>query len=248
MTPGPVFITGALGFIGRRLAERFRELGTEVRGVDLRADPGLDVVAGDVAEPAARERLYHDIERTGLAVDVLVNNAGIGTSGSFHTVPPERELAMVRLNVEAVVALCGRYVPAMIERGQGAVMNVASTAAFQPVPRQVTYAATKAFVLSFTEGLHTEMRGTGVTATTLCPGPVPTEFFDAAEMVDIDQLAPPSLWTSPGQAAEAGVRAMEDGRRVVVPGAINRVGAVGGRVTPRWLLLPLMRRFYPVGR
>ena len=136
----------------------------------------------------------------------------------------------------------------MVERGRGAILNVASTAAFQPIPRQATYAATKAFVLAFTEGLHEDLHGTGVTATALCPGPVRTEFFESAGMEGADALAPPSLWASPADAARSGVEGMEDGRRLVVAGAANRLGALGGRLAPRSVLLPVMRRFYPIGR
>ena len=228
-----------------RREERLRELAAELSEAHR---VRVEVVPSDVADPGGRDRLYAALEEAGLAVEVLVNNAGIGTSGRFHTIPAERELAMVRVNVEAVVALCARYAGPMVERGRGAILNVASTAAFQPIPRQATYAATKAFVLAFTEGLHEDLHGTGVTATALCPGPVHTEFFESAGMEGADRLAPPSLWTSPADAARSGVEGMEDGRRLVVAGAANRLGALGGRLAPRSLLLPLMRRFYPVGR
>ena len=228
-----------------RREERLRELAAELSEAHR---VRVEVVASDVADPGGRDRLYAALEEAGLAVEVLVNNAGIGTAGRFHSIPAERELAMVRLNVEAVVALCARYAGPMVERERGAILNVASTAAFQPIPRQATYAATKAFVLAFTEGLHEDLHGTGVTATALCPGPVRTEFFESAGMEGADALAPPFLWASPADAARSGVEGMEDGRRLVVAGAANRLGALGGRLAPRSVLLPLMRRFYPVGR
>jgi uncharacterized protein len=151
---------------------------------------------------------------------------------------------MVRVNVEAVVDLCGRYVPEMVGRGRGAVLNVASTAAFQPLPRQATYAASKAFVLTFTDGLHQDLAGTGVTATTLCPGPVKTEFWHKAG-IESEGL-PGFVLSDPAAVAEAGVTGLEKGRRVVVPGPLNRVGALGGQHAPRGLLLRVAGKVYPV--
>ena len=155
---------------------------------------------------------------------------------------------MVRTNVAAVVALCGLYVPAMVRRGRGAVLNVASTAAFQPLPRMATYSATKAFVLSFTEALSGDLHGTGVTATALCPGPVPTEFAEVAGVSDAESKLPSVLLTSSEETARAAVRGLERGRRVVVPGIGNRIGAIGGQHAPRSLLVGLGRRINPVGR
>ena len=128
-----------------------------------------EVIACDLSDHAARERLVQEIRARGRAVSVLINNAGFGSAGPFQDLDLDGELRMVRTNVEAVVHLCGTYVPAMIERGEGTVMNVASTAAFQPLARQSTYSASKAFVLSFTEALSSDLKGTGVTATALCP-------------------------------------------------------------------------------
>jgi hypothetical protein len=155
---------------------------------------------------------------------------------------------MVRLNVEAVVALCGRYVPAMVDRGRGAVLNVASTAAFQPLPRQATYAASKAFVLAFTDALHADLAGTGVTATALCPGPVKTEFAETAGINEAASGLPEMFWTDSGQVAEEAIKALERDRRVVVPGKFNQATALGGQHAPRGLLLRLGSRLYPVGK
>lgn len=228
-----------------RREDRLRELAgelSEAHGVRV------EVLACDVGDAAERERLGSELERLGLVVDVLVNNAGFGSAGRFQSLDPEREAQMVRVNVEAVVALCGAHVPAMVLRGRGAVLNVASTAAFQPVTRQVTYAASKAFVLSFTEGLSSDLHGTGVSVTALCPGPVKTEFFQASGMHDAFDGVPDFVWTTPEETARAAIDGLERGSRVVVPGIANRVGALGGRLVPRSLLLPLMRRGYPVGR
>jgi hypothetical protein len=182
-------------------------------------------------------------------VEVLVNNAGFGSAGVFQELDGDKETLMVRTNCESVVALCAEYVPGMVDRGRGAVLNVASTAGFQPLPRQATYSASKAFVLTFTEALTGDLHGTGVTATVLCPGPVPTEFTEVAGIGDGEWDGVPKFAiTSPEQTAAAAVKGMEKGKRVVIPGAFNHLSATAGQYTPRSLLLGVMRRFYPVGR
>jgi uncharacterized protein len=187
-------VTGASSGIGADIARALAARGHGVTLVarrterlealagELRARDGIRVetLGCDLGDAEARKRLSAEIEERGLEVEVLVNNAGFGTGGRFDRLDAKRELDMVRVNVEAVVDLCGRYVPEIVGRGRGAVLNVASTAAFQPLPRQATYAASKAFVLTFTDGLHQDLAGTGVTATTLCPGPVKTEFWHKA--------------------------------------------------------------------
>jgi short-subunit dehydrogenase len=151
----------------------------------------------------------------------------------------------VRTNVEAVVHLCSAFVPAMIERGRGAILNVASLAAFMPVPRQATYGATKAFVLSFSDALTADLHGTGVSVTSLCPGPVPTEFGDVAD-IDEKLMDIPGVSVSPQDTAAAAVDGLDKGRRVVLPGAATKASALAGRMTPRFVALELLRRFYPV--
>jgi short-subunit dehydrogenase len=254
-------VTGASAGIGAELA---RELARRGHGVtlvarredrlraladELERDHGVraEVVAASVSERDQRQELAAEIERRGLTVEVLVNNAGFGSGGRFQRLDPEREEEMVRTNVEAVVGLCGLYVPKMVARGRGAILNVGSVAGFQPVPRQVTYSATKAFVNSFTEGLHTDLSGTGVTATVLCPGFTRTEFADVANLGDLDRL-PSFLIDDAPEVARAGVEGMDKGRRAVVPGPHNVATAVGGRLAPRSLLLPALQRFYRVGR
>ncbi|HEX6712393.1 MAG TPA: SDR family NAD(P)-dependent oxidoreductase, partial [Thermoleophilaceae bacterium] len=135
----------------------------------------------------------------------------------------------------------------MAERGSGAVLNLASTASFQPLPMQAGYAATKAFVLSFSESLHAELRGQGVAVTALCPGPVKTEFVDVAEIPGAD-LMPDLFWANAEQVAKAGVKGLERGKRVVIPGALNRAGAIGGQHAPRSLVLRLTSRVHPASR
>jgi short-subunit dehydrogenase len=150
---------------------------------------------------------------------------------------------MVRLNSEAVVALCGTFVPAMVDRGRGAVLNVASTIGFQPVVNEATYGATKAFTLSFTEALHGELARTGVSVTALCPGPVRTEFMDDPGVSEGASVLPGPMWVDASVVGERGVRALERGRRTVVPGTLNRIGTFAGRHAHRGLLLRTARRF-----
>jgi short-subunit dehydrogenase len=225
-----------------RRTERLEQLAAELRE---RHGARVETVGCDLCDEDARQRMRAELEERGLTVEVLVNNAGFGTAGRFDRLDLERELEMVRLNVEAVVDLCGRYVPAMVQRGRGAVLNVASTAAFQPLPRQATYSASKAFVLTFTDALHEDLADTGVTATTLCPGPAKTEFMTTAGM-DWEGL-PDFIWSESAVVAEAGVQGLERGRRVVVPGVVNRAGALGGQHVPRGLLLKVAGKVYPVG-
>ncbi|MGH2967981.1 MAG: SDR family NAD(P)-dependent oxidoreductase, partial [Solirubrobacteraceae bacterium] len=249
-------VTGASSGIGAELArvlagrglgltlvarreERLRELADEIAE---RSGVRAEVVAADVSAARGRKRLIAALEERGLAVEVLINNAGFGSGGPFTTLDAAREASMVRTNVEAVVALTGHYLPQMAERGRGAVLNVASLIAFQPVPFQATYGASKAFVLSFTDALHEEMRGTGVTVTAVCPGPVRTEFGAQGGFGGADERIPDPLWLSAGKVARDAVAALERGDRVSVPGPGNQLAALWGRHLPRSVLLPLLRR------
>jgi short-subunit dehydrogenase len=226
-----------------RREERLRELAEE-----LSDEHGVraETFECDVTDDEGRDRLIAEVAGRSLTVEVLVNNAGFGSGGAFHELDAGGEAAMVRTNVEALVALTGAYLPNMIERGRGALLNLGSLIAFQPVPFQATYGATKAFVLSFTEAIHEEVRGTGVTATVLCPGPVRTEFGDVGGFGGADERIPDFMWLSPDEVARAGVEGLEQGERVVVPGKVNRIGALSGQHMPRALLLPLLRRLWPV--
>ena len=264
-TPSPgatALVTGASSGIGADIARELAERGHAVTLVARREDRlavlaeeleaklhvRTDAITCDLSDAAARERLVAEIRARGLEVSILVNNAGFGSAGRFQDLDPEGELRMVRTNVEAVVHLCGEYIPAMIERGEGAVLNVASTAAFQPLARQSTYSASKAFVLSFTEVLSSDLKGTGVTATALCPGPVKTEFTDQHAGFDAASSTPDFVWMSAEETARAAVKGVERGKRVVVPGVGNRIGALAGQHAPRSVLLAATRRFYPLGR
>lgn len=216
----------------------------------ITADHGVraDAIACDLRDADARARLVDDIAARGLTVEVLVNNAGYGSGGSFVELDRESEVDMVRVNCEAIIDLCGRYAPGMVDRGRGAIMNVASTVSFQPVVRQATYSGSKAMVRAFTEALHMEVRPHGVAVTALCPGPLKTEFVAVAGMEKAAHGTPEFIWEDPGDTAEAGVAALEHNRRVVVPGVFNRVGAIAGTHSPHSLMLRAMHRFYPIGR
>jgi uncharacterized protein len=226
-----------------RREERLRELADELADEhSVRAE----VVTADVADDEGREQLVRDVDERGLAVEVLINNAGFGSGGAFVELEGGKETSMVRTNCEAVVGLSSAYLPGMVERGRGAVLNVASLIAFQPVPFQATYGATKAFVLSLTDAIHEELRGTGVTVTAVCPGPVRTEFGESGGFGGADDRIPDFAWLDADKVANDALDALERGDRVVVPGALNRVAGLAGQHTPRAVLLPLVRRVWPV--
>jgi short-subunit dehydrogenase len=227
-----------------RREQRLRELADELAEANgVRAE----VISADLGDQAERDRLAAAIDELGLTVELLVNNAGFGDSGAVHATDRERLVSMVRLNCEALLDLQARYTPGMVERGRGAVLNVASTASFQPIPGTATYAATKAFVLSLTEASHADLEGTGVAMTALCPGPVKTEFVEAAGLGSAEESLPGVFWTDVEEVARQAVDGLDNGKRVVVPGLMNRAGALTGRHSPRMLLLPLTKRVWNRG-
>lgn len=223
-----------------RRRERLEELAAEIEaahGVTVEVEPC------DLADAAARrqlvERLLGEGRRT---IAGLCNNAGLGSFGLFWQLDAEREQEQVEVNVDALHHLCAALLPGMVERGAGAILNVGSLAGNQPQPSNSTYAATKAFVNSFSEGVHTELNGTGVSCTVLCPGPVKTEFADAAGMSEFADAGPSFLWASSAEVARVAVDGMEKGKRVVVPRAAERAMGLMGRYAPRTVMLPVMQR------
>lgn len=224
-----------------RREERLRELAGELAEQhEVRAE----VIAADLGSTEARDRLAERIEELGLEVEILVNNAGFGGDGDFVEMDRERLVSMVQLNCEALLDLQARYLAGMVERGRGVVINIASTSAFQPLPSTATYAATKAFVLSLSEAVHQELKGTGVTLTAVSPGPVRTEFMKAAGMDQAEEKVPGFVWASSEAIAKAAVDAAERGKRAIVPGLLNRVGAITGQHSPRSLVLPIAKRLW----
>jgi uncharacterized protein len=235
---------GARGFsliLVARREERLISLAT-----DLSAEHGVDVevIACDLAREDERDRLQFEIRGGGRPVEVLVNNAGFGHQADFARSPRERMVEMVHLNVEAVVDLTSRFLPPMVERGRGSVINIASTGAFQPLPGSAVYGASKAFVLSFSEAIRTELRGSGVSVTAVCPGPVRTEFMTVAEVPGVEDRTPGIVWTAAEDVAKQAVEGAEHDKRVVVPGLLNRAGALAGQHSPRSVALPLIGRIW----
>jgi short-subunit dehydrogenase len=242
-------VTGASSGIGEALARQLAERGYRVALVarneeKLRAladETGGEVFVCDLADAGARDRLASEIASRGLQVEVLVNNAGFGVYKDFAESDREREIEQARVNVEAVVDLTHRFLPAMIERGRGAVINTASTAAFQPIPGNAGYAAAKAYVLALSEALHEETRKTGVTVTALCPGPVHSGFQEASGAQDFAKTLPKPMWREPDVVARAALKGADRGKRLVVPGAPNRVSGAMARFSPRPVLLRVLR-------
>jgi short-subunit dehydrogenase len=212
-----------------RRRDRLEALATELasrHGVPTRALPV------DLEDPAAPENLKRALDADGIVPHTLVNNAGFGLLGSFATLPAERQLAMVQVNVAALTALSRVFLPGLIERRRGGILNLASMAAFQAGPKMAVYYASKAYVLSLSEALHEEAKPFGVTVTALCPGPVATEFAGLAglEQSRLFRMLRPMSSTEVARAGFEGYRA---GKAIVVPGRLNRTVIGLGQLTPR---------------
>jgi short-subunit dehydrogenase len=240
-------ITGASGGIGEALAHRVARDGRHVAlaarrrdrledlATKLRADHGIEayVFASDLSAPGAARALADAVDAQGLTVDWLINNAGFGTYGLFHELPIENELAEIQLNVAALVELTHRFLPGMVSRRSGAVINVASVAGFAPGPFWATYSATKAFVKSFSEAIAAELRSTGVHVLCVCPGFTRTEFQERADY-DTSDL-PSFIWMSADTVADQTVRAVGS-KTVLVNGTMNSMTASFVRLMPPSLL------------
>jgi short-subunit dehydrogenase len=250
-------VTGASSGIGEHFAGILSRRGYRVVLVARSADrleelaarlgPRAHPLPADLSDRTARAGLPDRVAALGLVPDILINNAGLSTLGLVAKSVPEQELNLVEVDVAAVVDLCSRFLPGMVERHRGAVLNVASIAAFGPLPGQAAYGAAKAFVLSYTHSLRGELRGTGVNATALCPGPVDTGFGEAAgfSKEEAESALPRVMWIAPDKVAQAGIDGLAAGKAVVVPGHVNRVASALFRVAPPGLLLPVLSRGHP---
>jgi hypothetical protein len=252
-------VTGASSGIGLELARVLAREGHDLVLV-ARREPELTTLAGelksrygaestvvpaDLALADGPQQVFDSVAAAGLEIDVLVNNAGLGGHGRFWESDPDQDRRALAVNVVALHTLTRLFLPGMIARGHGRVLNVASTAAFQPGPFMAVYYASKAYVLSFTEALAEELTGTGVTATALCPGVVPTGFQTAADMSDDLPLLKSPGSKSAEYVANAAYKGMIRGRRVVIPGAINKLGVQAGRISPRTTMVKVTKRLHP---
>ena len=242
---GVALITGASGGIGEHLARRFAAGGFDLVLVARREDrlKGLGdelarahgvtarAVAADLAEPDAARGVFERVEGMGLEVDVLVNNAGFAVSGPFAEAPERAELDLLRVNILALVHLTKLVLPGMLARRRGRVLNVASIAAYMPGPLMAAYYASKAFVLSFSEALAVEVAGSGVTVTALCTGSTATGFADAAGVQGSALFRSGAM--DAATVAQAGYDGAMAGRRVVIPGRMNRLRGLVARLAPR---------------
>jgi hypothetical protein len=249
-------ITGASSGIGERfayaLASQNHDLVLLARREDrLNAVAGkarqlgagrTEIIAVDLARAGAPLELQARLASASIEIDYLINNAGFGTTGRFDRLPLAREIEEIELNVTALVALTRLFLPPMIQRRRGTIINVASTAAFQSIPYMATYAATKAFVLSFTEAIGAESASSGVRILALCPGPVRTEFQAVAKQENARM--PSFAYLDPDTVVKQALAAVERGRRVRINGVMNAAAAIGVRLFPRALTTAIAGRIY----
>ena len=245
-------VTGASGGIGEEIAKQLSNkyrLVLVARSQDklealAKELGGAEVIALDLAAPDATQKLMAEIEARGLSIEVLVNNAGFGEFGEFHLSEPHKLEQMIFLNINTLTMLTRALLPKMLANKQGKILNVASIAAFMPGPLMAVYYASKAYVLSFGEALDEELKGTGVSVTTLCPGPVKTGFQDRAAMNDSKLMQNPMnpMMTSQDVVKQA-IAAFENRSRLVLPGIVNQVFAFMPRLMPRAFVPSMVKNF-----
>jgi short-subunit dehydrogenase len=248
-------VTGASSGIGEQYARQLSERGHRVAIVARREDRlarlaeelgGQEravVIAADLTVPEDRDRVVGRLDELGAKVEILINNAGYGIYQSFVASGRDDELTQLRLLAEAPLDLMARYLPGMIERGRGAVINMSSTAGFQPLPFNAGYSAAKAYLLYLSEALHAEVREHGVTVTVVAPGPVPSGFQDASDASYFAERLPKFTFVSPERVARDALSAADRGRISVIPGPPHVKAALApNRRLPRWLVLPISKR------
>lgn len=254
---GTALITGAASGIGLALANEFAKHGhrlvltsrisselTEVAS-KISATHGVEVgiIAADLERETAAQEIFEALKQDGTAVDVLVNNAGLGSRGLFWDIPIEKHLSIIRVNIEAVLRLTHLFLPVMKQRRRGKILNVASIASFEPGPLLASYHASKAFVLSFSEALATELADSGVTVTALCPGPTDTDFFPKAGMLNTRAFQKAKVM-APAEVAEIGYGALMRGDRTVVAGGMNKALVMARRFMTEGAQARMNRAFY----
>src|SRR5438552_4762203 len=200
-------------------------------------------IAKDLEKPEAPQEIFDELSSDRIYIDILVNNAGFGHRGKFWEIPIEHEISMLRLNIEAVLRLTKLFLPLMLQRRKGRVLNVASVAGFEPGPLFAVYHASKAFVLSLSEALATELQGTGVTATALCPGPTDTDLFERSGTLSARMFQKVNLM-APQDVAKAGYEGVIAGDRVVVPGVANKIIVFSRRLLPEAAMAKMNEKLY----
>jgi len=257
VTAGTALITGASSGIGLELATLFARDGydlvlvarrrdkLETLGEDLRQQHGIrfTVIAADLADPTAPAEIVRHLAAASIAVDVLVNNAGFGELGPFANTDLETARRMIEVNVTALTVLTKLFLPGMLARRRGRILNVASTAGFAPGPLMAVYYATKAYVISLSEALAEELRGSRVSVTVLCPGPTLTEFQTVAHMESTRLFRLPGVVMDAGAVAKGGYAGLMRGKRMVVPGLLNKVLPLVIRFSPRAVVVRVARLF-----
>jgi len=251
---GVALVTGASSGIGEQIAVRLARLGYDLllvarnearlrevgerleRELHIRATP----IAADLAMPNAAVDLVRRVRDLGVEVEILINNAGYAVHGAFASSPERAELDMLQVNVMSLVHLTKLLLPSMIERRRGRVLNVSSTAAFVPGPYMAAYYASKAFVLSFSEAIAAELKGTGLTVTAVCPGPTTTRFAETAGVVDTPLFHRAAM--TPDAVADSAVAALMAGKPMVITGLRNRLLAFASRFGPRRALVTIAKR------
>jgi short-subunit dehydrogenase len=252
-----VLITGAASGIGLALAKEFAKHGhdlvltsrvkEELRAVaaEITSKHNIEVgtIGGDLQQAETPQQIFEAVQRDGVAIDILVNNAGLGFRGKFWELPIEDQLSIIRVNNEAVLRMTHLFLPQMINRGSGRILNTASVAGFEPGPLLAVYHASKAFVLSFTEALAVELEDTNISVTALCPGPTDTDFFPKAGMLDTKAFQKAHVM-APQEVAEIAYKGLMRGDRTVVAGGSNKALVFARRFMTEGAQAKMNKKFY----